>query len=79
MAAPDGIGEERLLSAVMLFDLGAQPGNAFLEGFLQGAAQALRSLGELRPLVVEQIEPRFLRGWGRNLGDQAETPIEAFA
>ena len=59
-APPDGVGEERLLLALMLFDLGAQPGNAFLEGFLQGAAQTLRSLGELRPLVVEQIEPRFL-------------------
>ena len=60
MAVPEGIGEERLLSAVMLLDLSAKAGNAFLEGFLQGAAQALRSLGELGPLVVEQIEPRFL-------------------
>ena len=37
-AAPDGIGEERLLSAVMPLDLSAKAGNAFLEGFLQGTA-----------------------------------------
>ena len=59
-AAPDGIGEERLLSAVMPLDLSAKAGNAFLEGFLQGTAQAVRSLGKLRPLVVEQIEPCLL-------------------